>query len=130
MSVCHVFVLHWVSLCLYLFFRGWVCVVYLSFGACVCAIFLSFCACIRVVSGSFTASVCIFPFPSVYELMSISCPSVRGFGMTLTGGRCNCDGSTSAIVTSLERGGSADKSGLCLGKTVNVALCGDTIVIL
>jgi len=60
--------------------------------------------------------------------MSISCPSVRGFGMTLTGGRCNSDGSTSAIVTSLVRGGSADKSGLGLGKTMNVALIGDTIV--
>ena len=56
----------------------------------------------------------------MHEFMSISCPSVRGFGMTLTGGRCNSDGSTSATVTSLERGGNADKSGLCLGKTVNV----------
>ena len=37
--------------------------------------------------------------------------------MKLTGGRLNSDGSTSAIVTYLEPGGNADKSGVCLGKT-------------
>ncbi|KAI0216198.1 hypothetical protein LSAT2_031764 [Lamellibrachia satsuma] len=42
----------------------------------------------------------------------------RGFGITLTGGRFNSDGSTSAIVTYMEPGGDADKSGLCLGDEV------------